>query len=54
MKYIFIILLFLLHYYLITFAIHNWKNKNKMAALGTFIINVAIIVVQVFLFMVDI
>lgn len=54
MKYIYILLLFLLHYHLITFAIHNWKNKNRKAALGTFIINAAIIIVQVFLFIVDI
>lgn len=54
MKFILIALLFLLHYYMVTFAVYNWRNKNKKAVLGTVLLMITVLVMQTLLLFIDI
>lgn len=40
MKYVIGSLLLVLLFYLLSFARHNWKNKNKLAAIGVALLGV--------------
>ena len=40
MKYVIGFLLFVLLFYLLSFARHNWKKKNKLAAIGMVLLGI--------------
>jgi hypothetical protein len=40
MKYVIGFLLFVLLFYLLSFAGHNWKKKNKLAAIGVALLGI--------------
>jgi len=41
MKYIVFIFLLILLFYLLSFAIYNWRNNNKIAAIGSAVLGIA-------------
>ncbi len=55
MKYIVVLLMLLVLFYLFSFAVYNWKNKNRMAAIGSVIIGLIAFVMQfVLMFFMDV
>ena len=55
MKYIVVFLMLFVLYHLLSFAVFNWKNKNKLAAIGAVIIGLTAFVMQfVLMFFMDV